>query len=102
MVNTATEVAPRDDRIAERANRYRERIRDGIAAALGCAAARGELPPEDVEDITSRARILQAALYGVQVAARCGATEEALATVDALERQVEQWAIPPAHLTDGS
>ncbi|GAA3784011.1 TetR family copper-responsive transcriptional repressor ComR [Streptomyces chiangmaiensis] len=100
MVNTATEVAPRDDRIAERANRYRERVRDGIAAALGRAAARGELALQDAEDITGRARLLQAAVYGVQVAARGGATEEALATVDALRRQVEQWAGEAVQLRD--
>ncbi|WP_026127404.1 TetR/AcrR family transcriptional regulator [Nocardiopsis lucentensis] len=94
MVNTATEVAPRDDRIAERAHRYRERVRNGLAAALDRAAARGELPAGDVEDTTSRARLLQAALFGVQVTARSGATEEALATVEALSRQIERWAVP--------
>jgi len=92
MANTATEVAPRDERIAEHAHRYRERVRDAVAAALGWAADREELPAMRAEEILGRARLLQSALYGVQVAARSGATEEALAVVHALERQVEQWA----------
>ncbi|MDR3079848.1 MAG: TetR/AcrR family transcriptional regulator, partial [Streptomyces sp.] len=87
MVNTATEVAPRDERIAAHANRYRERVRDGIAQALRRAVELGELPALEEEDILGRARLLQAALYGVQVAARSGDREEALATADALERQ---------------
>lgn len=95
MVNTATEMAPHNDQIAEHANHYRERVRDSIAAALRRAIARGELSPEGAEDVTGRARILQSALYGAQVAARSGATQEALATVDALERQVEQWKPSP-------
>lgn len=94
MVNTATEVAPSDARIAEHANRYRERVRDAIAATLARAAARGEVEFTEVGQATSRARLLQAALFGVQVAARSGATDEALATVDALEGQVSRWANP--------
>ncbi|KUO15025.1 TetR/AcrR family transcriptional regulator [Streptomyces dysideae] len=96
MVNTATEVAPRDERIAEHAHRYRERVRDAVAAALRRAADHGELPDMAAEEILDRARLIQAALYGVQVAARSGATEEALATVAALERQIERWSVAPA------
>jgi AcrR family transcriptional regulator len=96
MVNTTTEVAPRDERIAEHAHRYRERVRDALAAALERAAARGELASVDAEQAKGRARLLQAALYGVQVAARSGATDEALATVDALELLVAQWAAADA------
>jgi TetR/AcrR family transcriptional regulator, copper-responsive repressor len=92
MVNTATEVAPRDGRIAEHAHRYRERVRDAVADTLRRATDRGELPPMGSEEILGRARLLQAALYGAQVAARSRASREALATVDAVERQVEQWA----------
>ncbi|WP_311137532.1 helix-turn-helix domain-containing protein [Streptomyces sp. I6] len=51
MVNTATEVAPRDERIAAHANRYRERVRDGIAAALTRAVALGEVAPAGAEEI---------------------------------------------------
>ncbi len=103
MVNTATEVAPRDERIAEHAHHYRERVRDAVAAALRRAAERGELPPMSPEEILGRARLLQAALYGTQVAARSGASQEALDTVDALERQIEQWSVtsPPAHPATG-
>lgn len=104
MVNTATEVAPRDERIAEHAHRYRERVRDAVAAALRRAGDRGELPPMEASEILGRARLLQAALYGAQVAARSGANDEALATVDALDRQVEQWAeasLPPRPAAGG-
>ncbi|GFH38073.1 TetR/AcrR family transcriptional regulator [Streptomyces pacificus] len=94
MVNTATEVAPRDKRIAAHANRHRERVRDGIAAALTRAAALGELAPAGAEETLGRARVVQAALFGVQVAARAGATGEALATLGALESQVGLWAQP--------
>lgn len=93
MVNIATAVAPRDDMIAERTNRYRERIRDGIAATLGRAITRGEIPPTEALD---EARILQASLYGALVAARAGAGDDALATLDALKRRIEQWPQPPA------
>ncbi|AWK12167.1 TetR family transcriptional regulator [Streptomyces spongiicola] len=92
MVNTATEVAPRDERIAVHANRYRERVRDGIAAALTRAAALGEVAPAGAEELLGRARVVQAALFGVQVAARSGAVHEALATLGALESQVSRWA----------
>jgi AcrR family transcriptional regulator len=104
MVNTATEVAPRDERIADHAHRYRERVRDGIAAALRRALDRGELPHMGPEEILGRARLLQAALYGAQVAARSGASQEALHTVGALERQIEQWATAssPARPATGS
>jgi TetR/AcrR family transcriptional repressor of nem operon len=91
MVNTATEVAPRDSRIAEHANRYRGRVRDGIAAALGRALTQDEIRSVDPLD---QARIVQAGLYGALVAARAGAGEEALATVDALERQLERLVVP--------
>ncbi|MFV2195450.1 TetR/AcrR family transcriptional regulator [Nocardiopsis sp. LOL_012] len=93
MVTTATEVAPRDERIAERARRYGKRVREGIATALDRAVARGEILPGDVAD---RARLLQAAFVGVQVTARCGATDEALAVVESMRRQVERWAAPQA------
>jgi AcrR family transcriptional regulator len=89
MVNTATEVAPRDGHIAERTSRYRERLRAGLAATLGRAIARGEIPPVERLD---HARILQASLYGALVAARAGGADEALATVNALERQTVQWS----------
>lgn len=92
MVNTTTEVAPRDARIAERTHRYRKRIREAVTCALARAAARGELPPEDAAQADDRARIIQATLYGAQVAARSGATDDALATLDTLERQIAQWA----------
>lgn len=94
MVNTATEVAPRDDRIAAQTNRYRERVRDGIAAAFGRAITRGEIQSVDV---MGHARVVQATLYGALVAARAGAADEALAIIDALERQLERLVI----LTDG-
>ncbi|TFE42690.1 TetR/AcrR family transcriptional regulator [Streptomyces sp. ICN441] len=101
MVNTATEVAPRDERIAAHANRYRDRVRDAIASALTRAAALGEVPPAGAQETLGRARIVQAALFGVQVAARSGATEEALATLGALEGQVGQWAAAPAAAPGG-
>lgn len=83
MVNTATEVAPHDPGIARLANRYRERVRDAIAATLTRAAARGEIPGWDV---LGRARVLQSGVYGALVAARAGDPAEARATLDALER----------------
>ena len=90
MVNTATEVAPRDDVIAQCTNRYRERIRDGVAAALDRAAVRGEIERSVTLD---RARLVQSCLYGALVAARGGAAGEAAAVIDALERQIDVWAV---------
>ena len=88
MVNTATEVAPRDPLIAEQTNRYRTRVRQGITAALRRAAELGETQPGGELD---RARIVQACVYGALVAARSGAAPDATAALDALERQVETW-----------
>lgn len=69
--------------------RYRGRIRGAITAALRRAADRGEIDGDGVDD---RARVIQAALFGVMVAARSGAREDALATLDALRRDLRRRA----------
>jgi TetR/AcrR family transcriptional regulator, copper-responsive repressor len=96
MVNTMTEVSPRAPDIADRTHRYQERIRTSLHAALTRAGTLGEIDPATAED---RARLVQAGLFGAQVAARAGATGEALAALDALEREIRRWG--PARLAPG-
>lgn len=91
MVNTTIELAPRDPDIAVRTRAYQDRIHRSLRAALARAGERGEIDPATVDD---RARLAQASLYGVFVAARGGATEEAIAAVDALDREVRRWRLP--------
>ena len=88
MVNTTTEMAPRDPAIAERTRRYRARIRSSLRAALDRAATSHEIEASTADD---RARLVQASLFGVLVAARGGANREAVAALDALRREVRRW-----------
>jgi AcrR family transcriptional regulator len=88
MVNTTTEMAPRDPDIAERTRRYQQRIRTSLHAALARAATSHDIEASTVED---RARIVQASLFGALVAARGGDTGEALAALDALRREAQRW-----------
>ena len=96
MVNTMTEMSPRDPDIARRTRRYQERIRSSLHAAITRAAARREIEPAPVDD---RARLVQAGLFGALVAARAGVRDEALATLDALEREIQRWRTPPPAAT---
>jgi TetR/AcrR family transcriptional repressor of nem operon len=88
MVNTMNEMSPRDPDIAARTHRYQARVRSSLLAALSRAAARGEIDAATLED---RARLIQAGVFGALVAARAGAGDEALATIDALEREIQRW-----------
>ena len=88
MINTTTEVAARDPDVAERTRRYRERIRSSLRAALVRAATSHEIEASTVDD---RARLVQASLFGALVAARGGASDEALDALDGLRREVQRW-----------
>lgn len=88
MVNTTTEMAPRDAAIAERTRRYRERVRSSLRAALQRAAARQEIEASTVDD---RTRLVQASVFGALVAARGGDTDDAVAALDALQREIRRW-----------
>lgn len=88
MVNTTTEMAPRDPEIAGRTRRYQERIRGSLHAALVRAAKSHEVPGSTVDD---RARVIQAGLFGALVAARGRSSGAALAALDALRREVLRW-----------
>lgn len=88
MVNTMTEVSPRDPDIAALTRRYRERIREALRTALARAADRGEIDASTVDD---RARVVQVGLFGAHVAARAGSPDDALAAIDALQREIERW-----------
>lgn len=91
MVNTTTELSPRDPEIAWRTRRYQERIRSSLHAALVRAAARHEIPGSTVDD---RARVIQTSLFGALVAARGRASGAAVAALDALLREVLRWRAP--------
>jgi TetR/AcrR family transcriptional regulator, copper-responsive repressor len=93
MVNTTTEVSPRDPKIAERTRRYQERIRSSLHVALTRAATRHEI---DVTTVDDRARLVQASVFGALVAARGGAVTDALAALDALEHEIQRWREAPS------
>jgi len=67
MVNTIAELAARDERIRPAAARYRDRVRSDFSAALGRAAAAGEIHADSVD---ARAKLLAAALMGTWLAVR--------------------------------
>jgi AcrR family transcriptional regulator len=91
MVNTMTEMAPRDRDIARRTERYRGRILEGLTAALERASRAGEI---EVRTARQRARLVQTGLFGALVMARAGAHVDAAASLRALEREVRRWREP--------
>lgn len=87
MVNTMLEAVGNDE-IAALTSAYRGRVEAGLLAALRRAAEAGEIPRQG---ITDRARLLQAALYGVFIAARGGQRDAALAGLRSVRREVTRW-----------
>lgn len=88
MVNTMSEFSPRDAEIAERTHRYQLRVRSSLHAALTRAATCGGIDPDTVDD---RAHLVQAGVFGALVEARSGASDDAVAAIDALERETRRW-----------
>lgn len=90
MVNSSAGVAARDDRVADQVKQYCSRLRAGLAAALSRAARAGETA-DGSELVIDRAYLLQAALFGAQLAARAGDAEAASGALTALEGLLDDW-----------
>jgi TetR/AcrR family transcriptional repressor of nem operon len=88
MVNTMVEVAPIDPGIAALTSRYRERLHHGITAALRRAARSGEISRGTATD---RARLIQAAVFGMLVTARAGAPDAATAQLNGIRSEIRRW-----------
>lgn len=88
-VNTTTELGLRDTRAAELSERYRTTIRSGFRGPLERAADAGEIDPDLVEAYVAT---LTAAMLGLSVTARGGASDAELSTtVDSIEALVRSW-----------
>ncbi|MGH8792003.1 MAG: TetR/AcrR family transcriptional regulator [Stackebrandtia sp.] len=87
MVNTITELGPRDADARQIGMQYRDQMKGALAKALRAAEARGEI---DAGTAEARARLLAATVIGVMVAARLDPLEAAdLARV--ASREVTGW-----------
>ncbi|KOT54854.1 MULTISPECIES: TetR/AcrR family transcriptional regulator [Streptomyces] len=76
VVNTAVEVAARDQQVAgELARDYRVRL-EVIRAAIASGQRDGDIAPD--KDVTALAHLVIAAVGGLRVSARCGAGRAAL------------------------
>ena len=73
-VNTIAEFRQAPPAIAARTTRYRAELRDGLRAALGRAAAAGEIPPETV-DVRVAAVVPMVIAFNLLIAAGAPARE---------------------------
>jgi TetR/AcrR family transcriptional repressor of nem operon len=89
MVNTMIEVADTIPEVGERTSQYRRRIEIALAAALTRAARAGEIPTSTIAD---RARLIQAALFGILAASRSGEHKAARAGIRSLRRELRRWS----------
>lgn len=76
-----------EPRIKNLTDRHMQRLRDGLAAALGRAADTGELPPSAP---TYLAEVLRAGVLGVQARGRAGEPEDAITLLDGLSALLER------------
>lgn len=88
FVNTMVEFATDDPQIGEVTQRYRERVRRSLHAALTRAERSGEIKPRTG---STRAALVQAAMFGALVTARSGAINEADWMLRGLLTEVRRW-----------
>lgn len=89
IVNTMVEVAAGIPEVAQRTLAYRRRIEAALAAALSTAASTGAIAEHSVAD---RARLIQAALYGVLAASSANDAPAAAAGLGALVAELRRWS----------
>ncbi len=87
MINTTAELAARDERVRPAAAKYRDRLRTDFAAALGRAAATGEV---DARPVGARANLLASTLMGIWLAVRIDPVDAA-ALCDFAAGEVASW-----------
>ncbi len=88
LVNTMVEFATQDQEIGEVTQRHRERVRRSLEAALTRAERSGEIEPHTG---STRAVLLQAAMFGALVTARSGAVVDADRMLRGLVAEVRRW-----------
>lgn len=89
LVNTMAEFGGRDAEVQRLLTRYLRELRGAFQAALGRAAARGEI---DGANVQWRVDLLVEAVLGVSLAARSGMpVAQQRRMVGAIRAQVEEW-----------
>lgn len=90
-INTSTELGHSDDAVVEMGSRFRGEMRSSIGAALGRAAALGEIDPDAT---THRTEMLVAFMMSLGVVARSGAARAELeGQLAAMRALVESWRV---------
>ena len=89
MIASMTQPVGQQPPVRYRTERYVDRIRSALNAALERAAAQGEIDPSTIEQ---RAALAEAAFTGIMVNVRIGPTpERSLAMIDGLRQTVHEW-----------
>ena len=88
IVNTMVEFAAEDAEIGEVTERYRERVRRSLHSALAGAERSGEIEPRTG---STRAVLVQAAMFGALVTARSGAVDDADRRLRGLVGEIRRW-----------
>ena len=89
MVNTVAELGSADADVARLGAAYRDSLREAFAAALGHAAARGEV---DVGRIQPRANLLAAQIMGLFLTARIDPADAA-EVCESVAAEVSSWRL---------
>ena len=93
-MNSAAELAARDDGVAQAAAGYRDRLRGAFASALERAAEHSELAARDRELIRNRAYLLASTTMGIFLTVRIDAADAAT-LCDAVAAEVGSWRGAP-------
>lgn len=88
IVNSMVEFATEDQEIGEVTQRYRERVRRSLEAALTRAERSGEI---ESQTGSTRALLVQAAMFGALVTARSGDVVDADRMLCGLVAEVRRW-----------
>lgn len=89
MVNTVAELGMRDSHVARLGTAYRDSLREAFAAALGHAAAQGDV---DARGVHPRAELLAALVMGLFLTARLDPADAA-AVCESVATEVSSWRL---------
>ena len=89
LVNLMAEEGDTHSPVAKRVRSYRDRLAEALRGALKRASSVGECPPSEVE---SRSALLLCVIFGINIAARGGAsTAELERQIKGIREQVSHW-----------